>query len=273
MPCQVTSVDDCVLIHQNMMLLENVTNLERPAIDYYHCNLSWDDSLAMPQTWNLLLHLGKYKLLRLPSCSAEDDTDYQMYVKRLHHCLWRRWSISYYNLGANKLDPGAVNWNKEQDFSVLYGPDLTIDGEASVKQPQLDSLVGHQFAMQQPPNLPLPVILKNAATDNETDDSTGCFSSSLDSRDSSIFDHIPSKSCLKHSDSSHRGRRRPLKFNDQVLRRDIDPFGSLYERKILLNDSHVPFPDNESELESEPEHIQYSTEMWDSDSDLDLDFA
>ncbi|SCU85491.1 LAFA_0D15962g1_1 [Lachancea sp. 'fantastica'] len=275
MTYQMTSLDDSVLIHQNMMLLENVTNLERPAIDYYHCDITWNDPLAMPQTWNVLLHLGKYKLLRLPSCSAENETDYQMYVKRLHHCLWRRWSISYYGLAGNKVDPSAVNWNKEQDFTVLYGPDLTLDEDTSVKSQRNaihhENNDGQNFAMQ--PKFPLPLVSKNAA-DDELDDSAGCFSSSLESRDSSIFDHIPSKSCMKHSDSCHRGRRRPLQFNDQVRRRDIDPFGSLYEHNILLNDSQMPFPgDNESEFESEPEHVQYSIETWDSDSDLDLDFV
>ncbi|SCU85478.1 LAME_0D01508g1_1 [Lachancea meyersii CBS 8951] len=266
----VTSLDDGVLTHQNMMLLENVTNLERPAIDYYHCDLSRDDPLVMPQTWNLLLRLGKYKLLRLPSCSAEDEKDYQRYVKRLHHCLWRRWSISYYKLGTKKLDPGAINWNKEQDFTVLYGPDLTVDDERPHPSPEPKP----QHSEIEPADAkPVLSLVSSKNVDSEPEDFFSCVSSSLESRDSSIFDHVPSKPCLRHDKSSHRGRRRPLKFNDQVLCRNIDPYGSLCECKIVLNDTHMRILQSESEPEPEADYIQYPTGIWDAESDLDLEFA
>ncbi|SCV06174.1 LANO_0H23728g1_1 [Lachancea nothofagi CBS 11611] len=261
-----TSLDDCVLIKQNMMLLENITDLQRPAVDYYHFDFSSEHPLAMPQSWNLLLHMGKYKLLRLPSCSAEDEFDYQMYVKRLHHCLWRRWSISYFKLGAKKMDPGAINWNKEQDFTVLYGPDLSL-GEDCDKEIGTWGLLSKHTAKSD---------VRGGDLDSDVEELATCFSSSLESRDSSIFDHVPHKPCLRQNSDDRRGRGHALHFDDEVLRRDIDSYGSLYEHKIHINDTEAHLQDCESDLESEPEHVQYShysPDTWDSDSDLDLEFT
>ncbi|CAI6631206.1 CBM_HP2_G0028260.mRNA.1.CDS.1 [Saccharomyces cerevisiae] len=118
-----TSLDDTIISYQNIMLLDNMTNYNKPAIDYFHHEFN-DASLEMSASWTLLLKMRKHKLLRLPSCSSEDVLDYNMYLVRLHHCLWRRWSINHYGLQNSKSNPLSINWNKETDVTVLYGPDL-----------------------------------------------------------------------------------------------------------------------------------------------------
>ena len=45
-------------------------------------------------------------------------------MARLYHCIWRRWSIKHFNLDEYKIYPLSINWNKEIDVTVLYGPDL-----------------------------------------------------------------------------------------------------------------------------------------------------
>ncbi|CAD6637881.1 XXYS1_4_G0042960.mRNA.1.CDS.1 [Saccharomyces cerevisiae] len=119
-----TSLDDTIISYQNLMLLDNMTNYNKPSIDYFHHKFN-GARLEMPASWTLLLKMRKHKLLRLPSCSSEDTLDYNMYLVRLHHCLWRRWSIDHYGLQNSKSDPLSINWNKETDITVLYGPDLT----------------------------------------------------------------------------------------------------------------------------------------------------
>ncbi|SCU77670.1 LADA_0A01618g1_1 [Lachancea dasiensis] len=271
---QLKSIDDCVLIHQNMMLLQNVADLERPAIDYYHFDFSHEHPMAMPQTWNVLLHMGKHKLLRLPSCSAENDSDYQMYVKRLHHCLWRRWSIAHYRLQEKKLDPRRINWHKELDFTVLYGPALCVGD--STDGPGVEG--GHREAALCGLYSTTTKRQNNIASwlgedHSDVDDlAAACLSSSLESRDSSIFDDVPNKTCLRRNSHKRYGRRRPLRFDSEVLRRDIDVYGSLYERKIRINDTYMSFPeDDNSDLEPEYHHIQHSAEDWDSDDEFLLD--
>ncbi|CUS24803.1 LAQU0S20e00232g1_1 [Lachancea quebecensis] len=236
------SLDDTVIVRRNLMLMENVTNLEKPAIDYYHFDFSSDRAMAMPQMWDLLLRLGKYQLVRLPSCSAEDDVDYQMYVKRLHHCLWRRWSIAHFGLADRKLNPLDINWNKEQDVSVLYGPDLSLEDESRCTASLAD--LTNTAAQSGKPG----ADHANACTSVDScEDFTATYGSSMDSRDSSIFDSVPRKSCLT-SHHVRSARRHSLHFNNQVLRRDIDKYGDLRERKVFINDAE---PNLDIEFDSE----------------------
>ena len=244
------------------MLMENVTNLEKPAIDYYHFDFASGSAMAMPQTWGVLLSLGKYGLIRLPSCSAENEFDYQMYVKRLHHCLWRRWSIEHFGLKHRKLNPLEINWNKEQDLSVMYGPDLEITCKS------LYTEVAHIAPQASKSGANADADLELCGTGDELDASLG---SSLDSRASSIFDHVPPKPCLKRN-VVHENRAKSLHFDDQVLRREIDRFGELFECTVTINDV-------ESELDSDFEpDISYPRvyvdecfefEIPDSDSDCE----
>lgn len=217
------SLDDTIISRQNLMLLDNVTNYRKPALDYFHHKFN-SDALEMPMTWTLLLKMRKHKLLRLPSCAIEDDTDYNTYLMRLHHCLWRRWSMEHYKLEKLKLDPLSINWNKETDITVLYGPDLTGVTEEPVE-----------------PEKPKPVkstpVVRQCSTDSEEEDVISgearayTYSSSVDSHVSSIFDET---ACTKtHSNSSCKS----LKFNNTVLRRDIDRHGAFQESQIQINDA------------------------------------
>lgn len=236
------SLDDTVIVRRNLMLMENVTNLEKPAIDYYHFDFSSGRAMTMPQTWDLLLRLGKYQLVRLPSCSAEDDVDYQMYVKRLHHCLWRRWSMAHFGLTDCKLNPLDINWNKEQDVSVLYGPDLSLEDES-----RCTASTAGVVRSATPSGKPGADHADACASVDSCDDFGVAYGSSLDSRDSSIFDSLPRKSCLiRHPVRS--GRHHSLHFDNQVLRRDIDKYGDLCERTVFINDAE---PTLDIEFDSE----------------------
>ena len=115
-----TSLDDTIISKQNLILLDNVTNYGRPAVDYFTQEFKAQD-IAM--TWRLLVKMRNHKLLRLPSCSPEDDKDYHLYLVRLHHVLWRRWSQLVVATGE-RVDPLSLNWDKDLDVTVLYGPDL-----------------------------------------------------------------------------------------------------------------------------------------------------
>ncbi|CAI4034828.1 hypothetical protein SMKI_11G2800 [Saccharomyces mikatae IFO 1815] len=249
-----TSLDDTIISYQNLMLLDNMTNYNKPAIDYFHHKFN-DASLEMPASWTLLLKMRKHKLLRLPSCSLEDSLDYNMYLVRLHHCLWRRWSINHYGLQNSKSDPLSINWNKETDVTVLYGPDLTnIDSIEDKMWPKQ-----HNGDQKQSKTLK-SALKKNAESwiDEEVDeisssiDDKGTFleledvsyASSVDSHTSSIFDQHPT--CTKISsvdedteDFEHEEKvqiPRKLKFDQSVMRREIDSKGVIRESLVSIND-------------------------------------
>lgn len=258
-----TSLDDTIISRQNLMLLDNVTNYQRPAIDYFHHKFN-ENKLEIPLSWTLLLKMRKHKLLRLPSCSIEDDMDYKIYLVRLHHCLWRRWSIDYYHLDKCKADPLSINWNKETDVTVLYGPDLTAsnnDNDNDTKQKlnkindktnttittTNNNILKHSMKGQSDIDSVLDENTNNYAYDT--------YSSSIDSNTSSIFDSNSNtcmkiksnssqgsnnsiKSALKSSSpsSSHCKSKCALKFKNTVLRRDIDKYGYSHESNIRIND-------------------------------------
>lgn len=224
------SLDDSIISDQNLMLLDNVTNYNRASVDYFHHKFDYN-KLEMSETWTLLLKMRKHKLLRLPSCSSEDDDDYSMYLKRLHHCLWRRWGIDQFHLQDKKLDPLSINWNKETDVTVLYGPSLSKDIEQS----------------QDTATQSMDVSLDNDSIHSDTQldysSSYDSYSSSVESQTSSIFD---SPSILKPKNSntnSTNSTKKSLKFNCMVHRRDIDSKGKFLETNIIINDMN--FENNE----------------------------
>lgn len=222
------SLDDTIISRQNLMLLDNVTNYKKPALDYFHHEFS-SERLEMPMTWTLLLKMRKHKLLRLPSCASEDDADYNSYLMRLHHCLWRRWSMEHYKLQNLKVDPLSINWNKETDITVLYGPDLTgACANQELEDIALMNIKGDSAQLHEQEEE--EEVIVNPEVRSYT------YSSSVDSNVSSIFDE--NNTCMKtHSNTSNRS----LKFDDTVLRREIDSHGSCHESRIVINDlSKVP---------------------------------
>lgn len=199
-----TSLDDSIISRQNLMLLDNVTNYARPAVDYLTQDFEQQE-LAI--TWRLLLKMRNHKLLRLPSCSLEDDKDYHLYLVRLHHVLWRRWSQRLLLAGGRRVDPLSLNWDKDLDATVLYGPDLA--GEADH--------AGEPATTRERPRERAPKEQAGADSDDSWEvDSASMWSS--DSCTSSIFERA-SKS---------------LRFSETVLRRDIDPTGLCYESHVLI---------------------------------------
>lgn len=249
------SLDDNIIVRKNLMLLDNVTNYDKPAIDYFHYNFDSND-LAMPQTWNILCKLGKYKVLRLPSCSSEDDVDYGMYLKRLHHCLWRRWTIEQFRLKNKKIDPLRINWNKEQDVTVLYGPQMS----ANLHKCPMNSIMAKD---------PMDIDLVD-----DLEEQSMIYSSSVESSDSSIFDHYPTRSILKH-DTKQKKCKRSLHFNNQVLRRDIDRRGKFHECQVTINDEFPSFTKSASRPLTVRNDcfILGSPSSTDSDNDYDMYYA
>ncbi|CAI4036373.1 hypothetical protein SMKI_15G2150 [Saccharomyces mikatae IFO 1815] len=199
-----TSLDDTVLTKKNIALLDNATNYVRPAIDYFHFIFDYD-SLDVPITWRLLLKMRKHKLLRLPSCSPENEFDYSIYIARLHNCMWRRWSIKHFNLEGLEINPLRINWNKETDITVLYGPDL-----AGLHEREQSNSFQEQNNKEQENQL------SNIAED-------GSCPSPLDKED--VF-RLGSK----------LSPQRSITFDDTVRRRDIDRRGRFNESCVLIND-------------------------------------
>lgn len=229
-----TSLDDSILSSQNMILLDNVTNYKKSALDYFHHDFDYNNQ-ELPTTWNLLCKMRKHKLLRLPSCSNEDDTDYIMYIERLHHCLWRRWSIHNFNLENKKLNPLSLNWNKETDITVLYGPDLAMaDRKNETEEDQCSRLTGLKNGKQ------IKSALKHSFSDSSlieniplqsnsvTSDNLSTYSSSVDSTTSSIFDSPISQ--------SEKPKIKKLAFNNVVQKREINKYGQINETMISVND-------------------------------------
>lgn len=123
-----SSIDDTILTRMNLLLLDNVTNLNKPAIDYFTFPINTIDKIiSMLNGWSLLLKMRKFDLLRLPSCSITDMTNYKNYLVRLHHVMWRRSTIEFYHLQNLKIHPLMINWDKDFDFNILYGPNFFIN--------------------------------------------------------------------------------------------------------------------------------------------------
>lgn len=249
-----TSLDDSIICSQNLMLLDNVTNYNNIAIDYYHTKLSLQERKL---SYSLLLKMKKHKLLRLPSCSMEDELDYKIYLNRLHHCIWRSWSIDFYRLQNSKMNPTSINWDKENDMIVLYGPSFTsfineneICDENKKNDIEQQKLKQQNFLKQLNIDFPIPVSNEKPnddfnnlfGSDSElmsNSDSDTLFSSSVESTassSSSIFDSSP---ILKHR-SKDLSSDKKLRFSNVVKRRDItiinDEDKKIDERFITIND-------------------------------------
>lgn len=233
------SLDDSIISDQNLMLLDNVTNYNRASVDYFHHKFDYNN-LEMSETWALLLKMRKHKLLRLPSCSSEDDDDYSMYLKRLHHCLWRRWGIDQFHLQNNKLDPLSINWNKETDVTVLYGPSLSKDIEQS-QETTTSTVTSHPLDNIQVDNDSI-----HSDTQLDYSSSYDSYSSSVESQTSSIFDSpsiLKTKTSVTATTTTTNSPKKSLKFNCMVHRRDIDQKGKFLESNIIIND--MDFQDND----------------------------
>lgn len=230
------SLDDSIISDRNLMLLDNVTNYNRVSVDYFHHDFNYS-KLEMSNTWVLLLKMRKHKILRLPSCSAEDDDDYARYLQRLHHCLWRRWAIHDYHLDNIKIDPISINWSKETDVTVLYGPSLsaTVGGTTE--------LIEEGKKKKENNNSQKLNLIEDQDQNYDSDNDN--YSSSVNSRASSIFDS-PSilKTTSKTSIDSEPTKKKSLKFNYIVARRDIDRFGNFIESDIRINDMDEFIPKN-----------------------------
>ncbi|CAR26699.1 ZYRO0B16060p [Zygosaccharomyces rouxii] len=210
-----TSLDDTIISRQNLLLLDNVTNYSRPAIDYFTQGFQ-DQDIAM--TWKLLRKMRNHKLLRLPSCSFENDFDYRLYLSRLHHTLWRRWSQQLYGIGG-RADPLSVNWDKDLDITVLYGPDLTGSEGGKCVQEEKEKEQEEEEEEEEHVDVDVDVdVDANSAGVYSEDDDASVYSSSVSSSTSSIFDQVP----------------KSLRFSDTVLRRDIDSMGLCHESHIMM---------------------------------------
>ncbi|KAH3900180.1 uncharacterized protein SCODWIG_03990 [Saccharomycodes ludwigii] len=252
------SLDDSIITKQNILLLDNVTNYNQTAVDYFHYDFS---KLSLLTTsWHILTHMGKYNIMRLPSCSNEIPDDYYVYLKRLHHCLWRRWSILQLNLP--KVDPLSLNWNKECDVTVLYGPYLNTD----VDDTCTTDVKAEHNVYKDGDNLKYASYSKALSMNKELNVSTGSInttnSTTLSTSPSSLNDSIFSnnatassadgmyndadismddydeeeyiKPILKKVASSNSNNN--VHFDDIVLQRDVDRHGIYHEHFININD-------------------------------------
>ncbi|CCD25374.1 uncharacterized protein NDAI_0F00550 [Naumovozyma dairenensis CBS 421] len=229
-----TSLDDTIISYQNMMLLDNVTNYSKESIDYFNFNFKLlDYQRDIPLAWGLLLKMRKHRLLRLPSCPLEDNMEYSIYLSRLHHCLWRRWSMETFHLKNSKINPLELNWNKELDMTVLYGPDLANFNSEAFKIEQ-ESLVDGIYDIPCNTTTAKNDIITEELieVDSDVSEMDSSFEDSLSVE--SIFDS-KTKSNLMRKD--HSTKRKHLKFNNIVSRRDIDRHGHFFESHLLINDS------------------------------------
>ncbi|CDO91762.1 unnamed protein product [Kluyveromyces dobzhanskii CBS 2104] len=226
------SLDDTIIIRKNLLLLDNVTNLNKPAIDYFHHN--FNETYAICETWKVLLKVGKHKVLRLPSCSQEDESDYNYYLKRLHHCLWRRWSMENFQLNGseNKYDPLRINWNKENDMTVLYGPQLSDDCVAATQLVAKNkSLVESLF----------PAMDMDSDLDSYSQSYNNFSSSPTNSDASSIFETnkpilVKRVSSGLGTSAPHHSNSKNIRFDDSVRTREIDHSGAVYDGTSAIND-------------------------------------
>lgn len=217
-----TSLDDTIISQQNLRLLDNVTNYSKESIDYFHYTFTNKEYQA---SWNLLSKRGKQKIIRLPSCSNEYEEDYFRYQKRLHNCLWRRWSIKQFKLNELKSDPLKIDWNKEIDVTLLYGPDLTVR-EEMVSEVEIENshIIQNEITYEEE-------LVAEVDYDSEYDDD--------DDDTSSVFDYsesVHSNASSIHENKNHKHVVKSLKFNDFVLRRDINNNGNYIESHTIIND-------------------------------------
>lgn len=125
-----TSLDDSIISTHNLRILDNASNYNREALDFFHYKFT---PLEISKTYNFMSKLDNKNcnsntlLLRLPNCDDTDSIDYINYFKRLNYCMIRRYNKEFLNFNNNKnltINPLNINWNKENDITTLYGPNL-----------------------------------------------------------------------------------------------------------------------------------------------------
>ncbi|CCC70935.1 hypothetical protein NCAS_0G00480 [Naumovozyma castellii] len=247
-----TSLDDTIISPKNLMLLDNVTNYTKEAIDYFNYDFKPSHYLqGVPLSCSLLAKMSKHNLLRLPSCSMEEPIDYSIYLTRLHNALWRRWSINQFNLHDRKCNPLQLDWNKETDMTVLYGPDLAgfiaSDQTPGSLMNQKTILASYTPTIGDKFEDILEVQELEVRSDDEGSQSDmGLeYASSWDSTTSSIFDDDDNddyydsemlEAEVKSATTIQERRKRKVLFDNTVLRRDIDSRGYFLESHTIIND-------------------------------------
>ena len=160
----------------------------------------------------------------------DDESNYFAYLHRLRNCLWRRWSIHVFQLDDVKMDPLKINWNKEEDLNLLYGPDLRYDKACIAAE-----IIGEQRKIF------CCADAGYVSSDEDSDCSLSGFSENL-----SIFDSPRGclspclTSCMTRATtagSTSCGKRRSLKFCDIVSRRDISLGGGIFDINVMINDT------------------------------------
>lgn len=126
------------------------------------------------------------------------------------------------NGNESKYDPLRINWNKENDMTVLYGPQLSDDCLAATQ------LV--------PKNLHSEVLSVEVDSDL---DSYNYSSSPTNSDASSIFES--NKPILIKNGNSSMAKdsqvKKNLRFSDSVRTREIDHWGVVYDGMSTINDT------------------------------------
>ncbi|CCE64338.1 hypothetical protein TPHA_0H01310 [Tetrapisispora phaffii CBS 4417] len=241
------SYDDIIITPKNVKILNNLSDYSQTALDYFSYDFK---TIEFEQCWSLLKNYSSFnfetklidgKRIRLPSCSLEDKFDYDLYLKRLHHCVWRRWSMSLKNSNNNLIDPLSINWNKENDLTVLYGPDFySTEKDSLLKKntPPLKNITNKHLeaVMTHIQHLHLKSKGKLFTEDipeelEYSSDSRSSISSGSSSGSGAIFDN-------SHEQQQSRLNKKSklLNFNDFVVRWDIDENGLCYESHNYIND-------------------------------------
>lgn len=100
------SMDDCCILHR-FPFSENVDYLSKNNIPEYHLYMCWKQNNSM-------------------AVRSKEDISATIPLtisRRLENTSWRRW-VKQQKL-LPEISPAAINWNKYQDVTWLYGPKYT----------------------------------------------------------------------------------------------------------------------------------------------------
>lgn len=140
MPGNFLIMDD-LHIQRKFPSLENVDYLSQSTISDYHLYVCWRQNNSV----SVKSHLDDI-CLTIPSTVS----------RRLENISWRRW----YKLlqGLDEVSPSAINWNKSQDITWLYGPKFSGECQFDQVSPGLTSRNLAKAAYEDVPDLDLDVI-------------------------------------------------------------------------------------------------------------------
>ncbi|CCE64957.1 hypothetical protein TPHA_0J01350 [Tetrapisispora phaffii CBS 4417] len=212
------SLDDLALTKDNIIFFDNFNNYEKQAIDYFtYSPENIDYNLTYAKYFNVL---NTYKSniynekIRLPSCSSDDPLDYTIYLKRLINCVFRKWSMKLFNR-KDKVDPLDINWKKDSDITVLYGPDLALSD--------------------------FKYIDINIAPNKSESPNDDIYDKRMSPMTNNDFlecnDHLSRSTSVASSTSSNNNScNKNLQFKDTVLRRYIYSKGNHYDFRVMIND-------------------------------------